>query len=50
MTVNNSGSVRYSGIVVMEEGRIVETGSHKALLRKKDSLFRYFWDLQVDVD
>lgn len=34
-------------IVVLEKGRIVEEGSHDALLKKEDGRYRKFWDLQV---
>ncbi len=45
-----STAMRADKIIVMENGKIVETGSHKALLRKAKGLYRYFWDLQVNVD
>lgn len=38
--------IRADKIVVMENGRIVETGSHRALVKKKEGLYRYFWELQ----
>jgi ABC-type multidrug transport system fused ATPase/permease subunit len=34
----------------MEKGKIVEKGSHKELVSNKDGLYKYFWDLQVNVD
>jgi len=37
-------------IVVMEKGRIVETGSHNMLISSPDSLYSYFWRLQSAVD
>ena len=43
-----STAMRADKIVVMEKGKVVETGSHKALLAKKDGLYRHFWDLQVN--
>jgi ABC-type multidrug transport system fused ATPase/permease subunit len=38
---------RADKIVVMEKGKIVETGSHHALVKKKDSLYHHFWKLQA---
>lgn len=34
-------------IIVLERGRIVEEGGHKALLKKKGGLYKRLWDLQV---
>lgn len=42
--------MRADKIVVMENGKIRETGSHKQLLGKEDSLYRHFWDLQINID
>ena len=42
--------MRANKIVVMEEGKIKEMGSHRELLAKKDSLYRHFWDLQIKLD
>lgn len=42
--------MRADKIVVMKKGVIKETGSHKALLNKKDSLYKHFWDLQIKLD
>jgi len=39
--------MRADKIVVMENGRIMETGSHKELLLKKDGLYKHFWQLQT---
>jgi ATP-binding cassette, subfamily B, bacterial HlyB/CyaB len=33
-------------ILAMDKGRIVEAGSHDALLQRKDGLYRYLWRLQ----
>lgn len=33
-------------IVVMEKGKIIETGSHNELIHEKKSLYKHFWDLQ----
>jgi len=43
-----STALRADKIVVMENGKIVEAGPHGALLRNKDSLYKYFWDLQTN--
>lgn len=37
-------------IIVMEKGRIVEEGSHQALLENKESLYNHFWNLQIKLD
>ena len=42
--------MRADKIVVMDEGKIKETGSHRELLAKKESLYRHFWDLQIKLD
>ncbi len=34
-------------IVVLEDGKIKEVGSHRALIAKKGGLYKHFWDLQV---
>lgn len=34
-------------IIVLEKGRVVEEGSHKDLLSRKDSLYSHFWNLQL---
>ncbi len=34
-------------IIVLEDGKIVEEGSHKVLLRKKAGLYKKLWDLQA---
>jgi ABC-type multidrug transport system fused ATPase/permease subunit len=34
-------------IIVMEEGEIIETGSHNELIKKKDSRYNQFWQLQT---
>ena len=42
--------MRADKIVVMEEGKIKEVGSHKELLSKPDSLYSHFWNLQIKLD
>lgn len=34
-------------IVVMEQGSVIEEGSHKQLLAKKKGMYKQLWDLQV---
>lgn len=45
-----STAMRADKIVVMENGKIVESGSHVELLAKPDGLYRYVWGLQTAVD
>jgi len=42
--------MRADKIVVMENGKIKEVGTHQELLRKKDSLYSHFWNLQIKLD
>ncbi len=42
--------MRADKIVVMESGKIKETGTHESLLKKKDSLYSHFWNLQIKLD
>lgn len=42
--------LRADKIVVMEDGHIVESGSHLELLKIKNGRYRHFWDLQTDID
>ncbi len=39
--------MRADKIVVMEDGKIEEVGSHRSLLRNPKSLYRHFWNLQL---
>lgn len=39
--------MRADKIVVMENGKIAEIGSHNELLGKKESLYKHFWQLQM---
>jgi len=34
-------------IIVMEEGEIIEDGSHKKLLRKSKGVYKKLWELQA---
>lgn len=43
-----STALRADKIVVMENGKIVESGSHQALINKEKSLYKYFWNLQTN--
>jgi ABC-type multidrug transport system fused ATPase/permease subunit len=45
-----STAMRADKIIVMERGEIVERGSHNEFLMKGDSLYKHFWDLQVNPD
>jgi ATP-binding cassette subfamily B protein len=42
--------MRADKIVVMEKGIIKEVGTHESLLKKKDSLYSHFWNLQIKLD
>jgi len=42
--------MRADKIIVMEKGKIKETGNHVSLLAKKDSLYSHFWNLQIKLD
>lgn len=42
--------MRADRIIVLEDGRIAEEGSHKELLTRKNSLYRHFWELQITSD
>lgn len=44
-----STAMRADKIIVMDNGKIVEEGSHHALLAR-ESLYKYFWNLQINVD
>jgi ATP-binding cassette subfamily B protein len=35
-------------IVVIDNGKIVETGTHQELIKNKNSLYNHFWELQSD--
>lgn len=37
-------------IVVMQDGKIIEKGSHRALLNKKQGMYKHFWELQTDFE
>lgn len=38
---------RASRIIVLDNGEIVESGTHEILSRAKDGLYKYLWDLQA---
>lgn len=42
--------MRADKIVVMEHGKIKEIGTHEGLLKKKESLYSHFWNLQIKLD
>jgi len=42
--------MRADKIVVMENGKVKETGTHEGLLKRKDSLYSHFWNLQIKLD
>lgn len=42
--------MRADKIIVMERGKITETGTHESLLKQKDSLYSHFWNLQIKLD
>jgi len=45
-----STAMRADKIVVMENGKIIESGSHNSLINKAESLYRYFWSLQINLE
>lgn len=42
--------VKADKIIVLEEGKIVEEGSHRALIAKKNGVYRHFWEMQSEVE
>jgi ABC transporter ATM len=42
--------VRADKIIVLEQGKIKEQGSHRALLANNNSLYKHLWDLQTASD
>jgi ABC-type multidrug transport system fused ATPase/permease subunit len=42
--------MRADKIVVMEEGKIKEIGTHESLLKDENSLYSHFWNLQIKLD
>ncbi len=42
--------MRADKIVVMEHGKIKETGTHEELLKNQESLYSHFWNLQIKLD
>lgn len=45
-----STAMRADRIIVLDQGKIIEEGSHTSLLNNKDSLYKKFWDLQTRLD
>ena len=43
-----STAMRADKIVVMDKGKIVESGSHSVLLARDKSLYKHFWNLQIN--
>ena len=39
---------RVDKIIVMQRGKVVEEGSHRALLQNKDGLYKKYWSLQAE--
>lgn len=42
--------VKADKIVVVQDGGIVESGSHRALLQKPNGVYARYWSLQTDID
>ncbi|MDQ3239558.1 MAG: ABC transporter ATP-binding protein/permease [bacterium] len=42
--------VKADNIIVMDDGKIIEEGSHRALIQKKNGQYKYFWDLQTNIE
>lgn len=42
-----STAMKADKIVVLENGKVIEEGSHNSLIDSDDSLYKYLWDLQT---